>query len=393
MHTLSATGDKLKLVTGTAATTTAFVSFADRTSTTFQRDRKATTIGSATTTDISGSPAASTQRMIEDISVVNESASGVQTVQFKFDDGTTLFPITGVITLQPGESVHYGETGFTVLDAHGRLKVTTPQDSGFTGFPSAFFKNGAGSTEASGVPYLFARDAGFPGAWTIGSPGVAGRATDGPTETGGCLTYANAGTGENFLTSWCMAGSGTGAGWLVDILWINSGLVVTTTTAQTVNSVAFPARDANGSSNGLGVEVAIFVSVATTNAGAITNCTLNYTNSDGTAGRTGTIASFPATCAAGAVIFFQLQEGDRGVRSIEGITQGTSMVTGTIHLIALRRLAMTGLGSAWIPNPEMTPAQRNPGVRLYDGSCLFPMLIPSTTTTYNVSGLATWMER
>jgi hypothetical protein len=37
---------------------------------------------------------------------------------------------------------------------------------------------------------------------------------------------------------------------LIDLLWVNTGLVVTTTTAQAITPVALPARDAAGTTNG-----------------------------------------------------------------------------------------------------------------------------------------------
>jgi hypothetical protein len=127
----------------------------------------------------------------------------------------------------------------------------------------------------------------------------------------------------------------------------------------------------------------LLVSAATTNAGAITNCTISYTNSDGTAGRTGTMASFPATAALGTFVPFQLQAGDKGVRSIESITLGTSMVTGTVHLVLYREVAKAAAPSANVNGAA--PVQRG-GVRIYDGSCLLPGYYASATTATNMSG-------
>ncbi|MBF9664229.1 hypothetical protein, partial [Streptococcus pseudopneumoniae] len=49
---------------------------------------------------------------------------------------------------------------------------------------------------------------------------------------------------------------------LCDRLWHNSGFNVTLTTAQTVNSVTFPERDMDGTTNGEGVFVGVEVSGA-----------------------------------------------------------------------------------------------------------------------------------
>jgi hypothetical protein len=79
---------------------------------------------------------------------------------------------------------------------------------------------------------------------------------------------------------------------------------------------------------------------ATTNAGAISNTTISYTNSAGVAGRTGTIMpDWPATAVLGHLSPFSLQSGDAGVRSIQSITLGTSYVTGTVGLVLHRDIA------------------------------------------------------
>jgi hypothetical protein len=169
-------------------------------------------------------------------------------------------------------------------------------------------------------------------------------------------------------------------------------MVVTTTTAQTVNSVAFPARDLNGSANGEQVFVGILVATATTNGAAVTNTTMSYTNSAGTAGRTATISSFPATAVAGTFVPFQLAAGDSGVRSIQTVTLGTSYGGGAIHIVAYRSLAM-------VPNTvvniggSMMPLPLNTGVRLYNGTCALPGYIASATTATTVNGFAVIQER
>ena len=75
------------------------------------------------------------------------------------------------------------------------------------------------------------------------------------------------------------------------------------------------------------------------NAGAITNTTASYTDESGNSGNTATLASFPATAVAGTWVPFTLAAGDRGVRSLQSVTLGTSYVSGAIHLIAARLIA------------------------------------------------------
>jgi hypothetical protein len=51
---------------------------------------------------------------------------------------------------------------------------------------------------------------------------------------------------------------------------------------------------------------------------------------------------------------------------------------------------MVPLASAWIPGTVGIPS---PGIRLYDGSCLMPAFIPTSATTFNTAGWASWIER
>lgn len=176
------------------------------------------------------------------------------------------------------------------------------------------------------------------------SSGMAGAAL---TSYAGCLQYDNPVSGNSYLARLTFNGGGTNTfvALFLDRLWHNSGIAVTTTTAQTINSVAWPARDRNGSTDGEGVMVALEVSTATTNGAAVTNCTMSYTNSAGVSGRTATVL-IPATAAKGTFCIFRLQSGDYGVQSIQSITLGTSLGGGAVHLVAFRTLAVTGMANA-----------------------------------------------
>lgn len=393
MILLTATTHTLELVTSSAASVDYHVGYVDLASTALVAPGSGQgNVSSATDTTIVAAPGASQQRKVQIISICNKSTTTSNAVEVTKDVSGTEYRLAAA-TLQPGDCLQYVDGhGWAVLDGGGRVKMVSGLDTGYTGRTESFIKIGAGATEAAGIRYVQARDTGAPGTWAPGAPGLNGRATDG-TDTandGGCLPYSNAGTGENYLTNFTMAGSTNGTGVLIDILWVNSGLVVTTTTAQGITTPAFPARDALGSVNGVGCKAGILVTAATTNGGAITNTTLDYTDSYGNATNTGTMASFPATCTAGSLIPFQLADGDQGLKSIEGITLGTSRVTGSLSLIVYRELAMVPLASAWMAGTVNIPS---PGLRLYDGMCMLPMFIPISATTYNTAGSATWIER
>jgi len=212
--------------------------------------------------------------------------------------------------------------------------------------PQPFFKDTA-TAEAAGWLHSSFYIAGFPGAAVAPSPGLAGAAL---TSYAGQIPFPAPASGKNvYLAATDMADTGAGnigAVYIFDRLWHNSGIVVTTTTGQTINSVAFPARDLDGTINGRGIQVAIEVSTATGNGGNINTTTMSYTNSLGVAGRTATLPVFPATAALGTIVPFVLQAGDVGVQSIQSITLGTSYVSGAIHLVAYRHIAVTQSSSA-----------------------------------------------
>lgn len=185
--------------------------------------------------------------------------------------------------------------------------------------------------------------AGLPGAATAPSPGLAGAALT--TYAGQIPVPSTAGGNTLYLAGLDFTQAGNIGGVMIcDRLWHNSGIVSTTTTAQTVNSVAFPARDMNGATAGFGVQIALEVSATTGNGSPVTNTTVSYTNSAGTSGHTATLPSFPTGAVTGTFLPFNLAAGDQGVQSIQSITLGTSYVSGTVNLVAYRTLG-------WVPTP------------------------------------------
>lgn len=247
--------------------------------------------------------------------------------------------------------------------------------------PYAFLKVG-GTMEAAGVMHSMAYSTGLPGAMSAPSSGLSGAAIT--SRTGLVSVPAPAGADLSYLAGVDAAASVAGQLIIVDRLWDNSGAVVTTTTGQTITSATWPARDRDGSTNGEYVMVGIEVSTATTNAGAVTNTTITYTNSGGTGSRTGTISSFPATAVAGTFVPFQLAAGDTGVRSIQTLTLGTSYGAGAIHLVAYRELARVSLPIANIGSDLDAIATRL--ARLYDYTTISLLWLPSATTATTIAG-------
>jgi hypothetical protein len=210
------------------------------------------------------------------------------------------------------------------------------------------------------------------------------------TVTAGFIPFVNAAGGnQKYLGALELFATNPGYIVLMDTLWWNSGLSVTTTTEQTLTAAASPARDNDGSSNGNGVEAGILVTTATTNSSAVTTITYKYTNSDGTAGLVGALPSFPATATAGMLTPLPMNTGDKGVRSIQSITLGTTLSGGAISLVLFRRIAGIPI---LLSN---TGGSRNffeVGSRLYSGSALSLTVLSSSTTTGNVFGTVSLIE-
>lgn len=389
MLLLPSTTDSLELVTSAAVAVDYVAAWADHTSSGVAASAGTGQVSTATTTTIVAAPGASTQRQIRGLTLRNAGSADVTvTVQAK-PTGTARTIVKAAI--QPGETLAYSDgRGWYSLDSAGRER-SQRSDASTAGYAIWAHKVGA-APEAAGIWHSHHAATGTPGAWSPGTPGVAGRATDGTTTADdGVLRLPTAGAGLSlYLTQLQTVATVACQIMIMDFLWVNTGLVVTTTTAQTVNSVAFPARDIDGSTTGNGVGIAVLVTTATTNAGAITNMTMSYTNSAGTAGRTATMASFPATAVAGTLVPFQLQAGDEGVQSVQSVTLGTSLVTGAISLVAYRIVSTS-------PNPVANLSSINTtspeGVKIEQTAALIPVQYATATTATTIQLWAQVVQR
>ena len=381
MIILGTTSDSLELVTSAAGSVDYSVHYADHTTSSATAGASTGNVATATTTTIAAAPAASTQRQVREVTVRNAgSAANTVTVQVK-PTGTARTLVQA--TLSRGETLLYSAgQGWYSLDSVGRTRTTVATVSQ-TGYAIGGMKVGA-TMEAIGVLHSHHAATGTPGAWAPGTPGVAGRATDGTTAAdAGTLRIRTAAGGlSSYLTTFTAAGSVAASFMLVDLLWVNTGVVVTTTTAQTITSVAFPARDIDGATAGNGVQLGILVTTATTNAAAIANTTAIYTNSAGAGSKTATISSFPATALAGTLVPFQLAAGDTGVRAVTSVTLGTSYGGGAISLVAYRVLGMVGCPVANVAASALLPGA---GVRVYAGVAATLVQIPTSTTATTIN--------
>ena len=252
--------------------------------------------------------------------------------------------------------------------------------------PPTYFSKAVTGTLVAGRPFSPFYLAGVPGAATAPSPGLAGAAL---------TTYAGqlpipAASGNTHLARFSGVSSAqAGVLLLCDRLWHNSGFTITSTGAQTINSAAWPARDMNGSTNGVGVILGVEISSAT-GAGTPT-ITVSYTNDANTSGRTGTNSvATVATSAAGTFYPIGLAAGDTGVRSVQTLTLSATWTSGTMHLVAYRVLASLELGAAGLPNAIDALTSGMP--RCYDNTVPFLVFIPQTTTTTLLTGTAVFTQ-
>ena len=395
MLLLTSTSDIVRLTTSAATSTIeVHASFVDMSGTMITPGRANTRITTATTTTIVDSPAASTQRNVKAIYVTNNSTGTNCIVGVEHFDGTNSVELMQFVLL-PGESMGYREDGSWAHRDRQGAEYPPAGLGAYTGDSFPFMKTGT-AADVAGCWYCTAKDAGFPGAWSPGTPGINGRVTNGTTAAdNGCIPIKNPSVGANYLTEIQMASSVNHTHLLFDCLWVNSGIVVTTTTAQAITTPSLPARDINGTTNGEGCMIGLLVTTANTNAAAIANATVSYTNSDGVAGRTATLSAIagsqiPATPVIGTIVWFNLAAGDKGVRSIQSITLGTSLAAGAVSLMIARNIARIG---TTIPNVSAQKIIGAPGIRLYNGTCMLHCVMASATTATFFNGEVVVMEK
>jgi len=395
MINLTSTSDLIRVVTSSASQIEVHASYVDFNGTAVTPGRTNTPhITTATTTTVVPSPGSSVQRNLKHLNITNDHASVACIITVEHTDGTTVEELISV-TLLSGENMVLGEDGrWTHYDANGA--VYPPAGKGaYDGYPVVFMKSGT-AADTVGYWYCTSKDAGFPGAGAPGTPGINGRITDGTTSGDfGCIPIKNPATGSNYLTELTMGASINHSHLFFDVLWVNSGIAVTTTTAQAITTPTLPARDVNGTTNGEGCMIAMLTTTANTNAAVISNSTVSYTNSDGTSGRTATLTAIagsqiPATPVVGTIVWFNLQAGDRGVRSIESITLGTSLGAGAVSLMICRDLANIGTS---LVNVQFTRKLSEPGVRLYNGTCMLHCVLASATTATFFNGEVVIQEK
>jgi hypothetical protein len=391
--------DSVEVITSTAAGIDYDCSWTDNTTTAFTPGKSAGAISSSTTTTVVAAPAGSTQRSVQNCTFRNTHATSSNGLTVQRDVSTTNRTLYSV-TVAPGETLAFTGERFFRYSASGS-EMTSIGD-GYNVKTYSVWKNGT-AKDSAGYWMLTQKDTGMAGAWVLGSPGVNGAnfdcSTAGGAATAGAPLMSTPTFGNLYLTTVTLAGTVAETVMLVDLLWYNTGLSVTTTTLQAVTTAAFPARDINGSTNGDGVMFALYAVAALGNAAAVSNTTFNYTDSDGNTGNTGTFSAVvgwqaPATPVIGTIMPFGLAAGDRGVRALTnasggGITLATTYTSGTMSALAYRPLATISTTTANIPTTITFPS---PGIRIYPGTCTAWLQVGSASAS-TLAGSYTVVER
>lgn len=393
MIVLKSTTDSLELVTENTTSIDFNVAWVDHSSSGVSPSRNVGSISSIATSSIASAPGAGSTRQIRGISLVNTSTGSASTIKVQIDNSSEEVVLTK-INLHPGDSLNYSDgSGWYSIDSTGKIReqhLDSVENPG-VGYMSPFYKVGSTMTGA-GLLHCHSLSSGMPGSWSVGTPGLAGRVVNGTVSAdSGSLYLRSSGSFPYAYLRGFTASSTVGCGiFLCDFLWVNSGIVTTTTTAQTVSSVSWPSRDINGLTLGDGVEVGILVTSNLANA-AISNTTMNYTGSDGTTNLTATISNVLATSLAGTLYPFQLAAGSEGVRKVQSITLGTTYgANGAISLVAFRRLTL-------VSNSVANIADEAPifddGIRLWPGTSLHLVQIPGAASATTIQGHAFIVEK
>ncbi len=254
--------------------------------------------------------------------------------------------------------------------------------------PPVEFSKAQTTTLVAGRPTSLWALGGSPGAGSYDSTLNGVTLSSSSTIPNGAIPHWNPAAGNSYLAYLEAMATQAGRVLLLDRLWHNGGYTITSTSAQNSTTPTWPSRcptsgtDLSPATTGLGVMLAVEVSAAT--GSGTPTITVSYTNSNGTSGRTGTnILATAASAPIGTTYFIGLQSGDVGVRSVQSLTLSATWTSGTINLVAYRKLA----GVSLLPQQSNAiDSITGAGARLYDGVVPYLVFVPNTTAATNVQG-------
>ena len=260
------------------------------------------------------------------------------------------------------------------------MAITTLAGVNSGSLPPVFFHKSMGSGGASGRAFSLFYANGYPAAAAAPTPGLAGAAL---TSYAGQFAFTNPASGNTYLARLQAAANNAGTLLLCDRLWHNSGLSLTTITAQTINSVAFPARDSNAAVSG--EDVLIGLEITTITGAGTPLLSMTYTNSAGTGSKVAAnLLPTIASTAVGSFFPMTLDAGDTGVQSIQDFTFSATWTSGAASLVAYRILAALELPITF--NTSAIDAVSSAFPQLLNNTVPFLIYLPAGSNTPAVNG-------
>ena len=205
--------------------------------------------------------------------------------------------------------------------------------------PKQIYSKGSVTTKGAGTFHSLWKVPGNPGAGNNPPLFSAGAGYVPNLNTPGAVQFTPpAGSEENVLANFAIAGSVGGFLYMCDRVWACSGLSANVTTTQSIVTPSDAARYLNFDGNELYGE--IYAAPGAT--GSV--WTVSYTNSDNVSGRTATYTHPASAEVVGQLVPFTLQAGDRGVRSVQSFACSVATgVVGDIGLTIVRQLVAVPL--------------------------------------------------
>lgn len=247
-------------------------------------------------------------------------------------------------------------------------------------FPGQYvnFQKASQTSKGAGLYHSLWRVAGLPTAGNVPA-NITGEICTAATIGAAPFTNAVAGK-ELFIGRASLTGVTAGALIVYDRLYHNAGMNGTLNTAQTFTQPALTRY-----TDGLGVEIWLEVYTALGATGVTFTC--SYTNELGVAGRTATAtATTSASPVAGQMFAATLQQGDRGVRSVQSVTlAATTGTAGNFGVTLVRRLAMIPIT---VPNVGVVQNSLTLGLpKINDNACIATMVACTATNTGVMQGM------
>jgi hypothetical protein len=175
--------------------------------------------------------------------------------------------------------------------------------------------------------------AGFPGAGSASPAYTAGSGYTCSSATAGAISLTN-GAVQLWLAKLAMSCTQQGTIIIADRLWSCSGMGFAAGTYTVTTPGSLPARITDN-----GVEVEAWVEQFVAAGAASGTLTLNYTNANTGAAKSGVIAAVVSAPVAGQMQPIPLAVGDTGVRQVTSAVTSATWTSGSFGITLLKRIA------------------------------------------------------